>query len=199
MYYYFKGDLVHLEQNIAVIECNGVAYKLFITLNTYKNLYGKKEIVKLFSYLNVREDAMTLFGFYSEEELNGFKQLISVSGVGPKVAIAILSELLPQEFAVAVITNDPKTITRASGVGIKLAGRIILELKDKISKEQVSSNFPIKGNITIPINNNTSEALNALCVLGYSRQQAQQAISKISNLEELSLEDIIRNALKQLI
>ena len=130
MYYSVRGNVIHLGQNIAVVECGGVGYKCQTTINTLKNLKLNAE-AKLYTYLNVREDAMELFGFYTEEELSAFKTLIGVSGVGPKVGIAILSVLSPQQIALAIASDDLKSITMAPGVGKKLAQRIVLELKDK--------------------------------------------------------------------
>lgn len=198
MYYYINGVLAVLEQNSAVIDCGGVGYKLAITANTHRHLGIAGGIAKLFTYLNVREDALDLFGFYDMEELTCFKQLLSVSGVGPKVAIAVLSELTPEKFAVAVVTNNPKALTAASGVGAKLAQRVILELKDKIKNEQLSDTSNGAAYDNTPIFGAKSEALNALAVLGYTKSEAEAAINKSGLSDSASVEEIIKAALKQL-
>ena len=132
MYYSVRGEVINLGPGIAVIECGGVGYKCFTTMNTQKNLSIGSE-VKLYTYLSVREDAMELFGFYTEEEKNAYMNLIGVSGVGPKVGLAILSALTPSQVSMAIASGDIKTITMAQGVGKKLAQRIVLELKDKFN------------------------------------------------------------------
>lgn len=198
MYYYLNGTLAVLEQGIAVIDCGGVGYKLNITANTHKHLGIIGGIVKLFTYLNVREDVLDLFGFYDLEEQNCFKLLLSVSGVGPKAALSILSELSPEQFAVAIVLNDTKSLTRAQGIGAKLAQRIILELKDKIKNEQLSnkdSNFDISN---MPIFGAKAEAVNALAVLGYSKFEAQDAVKNSGLGDEVGVENIIRASLKLL-
>lgn len=199
MYYYFNGELAVLEPTVAVIDCGGVGYKLNISVNTYKRLEQGGKSAKLFSYLNVREDALDLFGFYDAEELNCFKQLISVSGVGPKVAIAVLSELTTERFAVAVVTNDAKALSAAQGVGAKTAQRIILELKDKIGNEQLvqrGADFDISH---ISPSGARAEAVNALAVLGYTRAEAQSAVNKAEVTENAGVEEVIKQALKQLL
>ena len=198
MYYHIKGTLQHIEPGIAVIDCGGVGYSLFISDNTYKRLTQGEE-VKLYSHLNVREDALDLFGFYELDEKNSFKQLHSVSGVGPKVAMAILSALTPQQVAVSIAANDIKAFTNASGVGPKLAQRIVLELKDKIAKEQLTASVGDIGTAYIPAGGSKSEAVNALCVLGYSRSEAQQAVGNCKMDDTASVEDIIKQALKHLL
>ncbi len=198
MYYYVNGKLAVLEQGIAVVDCGGVGYKLSITANTYKHLGTIGEMVKLYTYLNVREDILDLFGFYDFEEQNCFKQLISVSGVGPKAALSILSELSPEQFAIAIVLNDAKALTRAQGIGAKLASRIILELKDKIKNEQLSNNESDIDILNLPIFGAKAEAVNALSVLGYSKYEAQDAVKKCGLSDTDGVENIIRAALKLL-
>ena len=137
MYYYIKGTLVQKNDNYIVVDANGVGYMIYTSLNSMQNAgeVGKK--ITIYTYLHVREDVMDLFGFTTIEEKNMFMQLISVSGVGPKAALSILSVTTPAKFAVAVITNDVKTITKASGVGPKMAQRVILELKDKMKTDEL--------------------------------------------------------------
>ena len=196
MIYSLNGEVTHLEQNLIVVECGGVGYACRSTSTAVSRaVIGKK--LKLYTYLNIREDAAELFGFSDESELNCFKMLLSVSGVGPKVAIAILSDLKPQEFALAVVNDDSKTITRAQGVGSKLAQRIILELKDKLKKDSsfASADMP-KVNLSAPASNAASEALTALMVLGFSNSQAQKALSGLP--EELSVQELVKEGLKRL-
>ena len=138
MFYYVKGELVMTDPQSAVVDCGGVGYKLTVSMNTLSRLTELGKKVCLYTHFSVREDAVELFGFYDTEELYAFRLLISVSGVGPKAAIAILSLLSPAKFAVAVSTGDTKTLSKASGVGAKTAARIVLELKDKVSATAVA-------------------------------------------------------------
>ena len=196
MIYSLNGEVTHLEQNLIVVECSGVGYACRSTSTAVSRaVIGEK--IKLYTYLNVREDAVELFGFSDESELNCFKMLLSVSGVGPKVAIAILSDLKPQEFALAVVNDDSKTITRAQGVGSKLAQRIILELKDKLKKDGsfASADIP-KIDLSATANNAVSEAMTALMVLGFSNSQAQKALSGLS--DGLSVQELVKEGLKRL-
>ncbi len=196
MYYSFHGKLILKEPTFAVIECNGVGYRLGISLNTFNKLSDVGDDCLLFSYLSVKEDALELYGFYDQSELNAFKQLISVSGVGCKVAVSILSELTAEQFAIALMSEDYKALTHASGVGAKLAQRIILELKDKISKESTSVSFDISAVSAIKAGGNLSSAIEALCVLGYTKSDAASAVSKTGFTDEDSVDLIIKKALK---
>lgn len=195
MFYSLKGELIHIEPTFVVIECNGVGYKCFITDNTLRKLPKLTEEVKLYTYLNVKNESVDLFGFITESELNCFKMLISVSGVGAKVAIAILSALSDEDFAMAVVSEDVKSITLAQGVGKKLAQRIILELKDKLKKEgqTVASSRNIG---VISASENVIKASNALTVLGYSKEEVMPILSKFD--VSLSVEELIKVTLKEL-
>lgn len=176
MIYSLKGTVAVVEQNLAVIECGGVGYACRTTANTLATLKSGEE-GKLYTYMAVREDAVELFGFADMQELNCFKMLISVSGVGPKAAISILSGMTPQAFALCVASGDSKSLTTAPGIGKKIADRIVLELKDKIAKENISS---VKSDSLIPVaavSNSVSEAVSALMVLGYSNSEATKAIA----------------------
>ena len=207
MYYYIRGELVVSTPNMAVVDAAGVGYKMTISENTYRALprrTDKNPSVTLYSYLSVREDGIELFGFVSERELSSFKMLLSVSGVGPKAAMAILSLLTPEKFALAVCTEDKKTISKASGVGPKTAARIILELRDKLMKE-TSIDEDLSTAVLdhsaeaagAPARGKLSEAMDALLVLGYTRSEAQNALKSIDT-QALSIEDIIKEALKKL-
>ena len=204
MFYYIKGTLAVLEPTFAVVDAGGVGYKLTISNTTHEtlpNLYtNKNPEVKLFTYLAVREDDVELFGFYTHEELSAFKMLTSVSGVGPKAAMAILSVFTPEKFALAVCTNDTKAISKANGVGAKTAARIVLELQDKLMKETPQEVLS-GGTVAVPAARSTvkgvlSEAQDALTVLGYSRTEAVSALSGID--PALGLEETIKLALKKL-
>ena len=209
MFYYIKGPLVQATPTMAVLDACGVGYQLTISENTYRSLpphhtTDTPPTVTLYTHLSVREDGIELFGFFDQRELSSFRMLLSVSGVGPKAAMSILSLLTPEKFALAVCTEDKKTISKASGIGPKTAARIILELRDKLMKErgieddlssamldhsQDAPAAPAKGKL--------SEAQDALLVLGYSRSEAQNALKSI-DVTSLSVEDIIKEALKQL-
>ena len=198
MFYSIRGKLIHSEPGVAVIECGGVGFKTNISFNTQKSLPKQGEEVMLFTYLNVREDALDLFGFYSKEELNCYKMLTNISGVGPKVVLAILSELTPEKLALAVAASDSKAFSRANGVGPKLAGRIVLELKDKVkglifeSSSEEASSAAVLNNAS----SNAAGAVQALTALGYSPSEAAAVVGKIDS--SLKTEEIIRLALKSL-
>jgi len=197
MYYHINGELCLTAPHTAVIDCGGVGYKLTVT-NTTIGQIGHKigEKVKLYTYLAVREDAMELFGFYSMEEHIAFCQLITVSGVGPKAAISILSTMNPSQFAAAVCSSDTKAISKAPGIGAKTAARIVLELKDKLAKEygtEIVSATPVG----VTKSGKLSDAVNALLVLGYTKQEATEALSGIDS-STMPLETLITAALKRL-
>ena len=196
MIYSVKGTLIHIESGFAVVECGGIGYKVNTTITTQKQL-KLNSTVTLYTHMNVREDAVELFGFYSKGELSTFKMLISISGVGPKVALAILSELSSEQIAMSVSASDYKTLTRASGVGPKLAQRIILELKDKIKGVSPDSDGAVvlKGSV-IADTGNVSKAVAALAVLGYSAADVTPVLSKLD--PSLTVEQLISATLRQM-
>ena len=199
MFYYLNGTVAHVEPYLAVIDCGGVGYACRTTSYTLSAL-KKGDKGKLFTYLNVREDAVELYGFATAEELRLFQQLISVSGVGPKAALSILSSSTPANLALSIITGDEKALTCAPGVGKKIAQRVILELKDKLAKGQtISASGESYGGtgVTVIPENKLSEATAALAVLGYSQGEINLALKGI-DLEGLSLEQIIKEALKKM-
>ena len=200
MYYYVSGMVAHVEPYLAVIDCGGVGYACRTTSFTLSQI-KKGDTAKLFTYLSVREDAMDLYGFFSQEELKLFQQLISVSGVGPKAALAILSSSSPANLAMSIITGDEKSLTAAQGVGKKIAQRIILELKDKLAKGQTisaSGESVVGPSVTIIPQNKLSEASAALAVLGYSQAEINVAL-KGMDVEGQPLEQIVRLALKNMV
>ena len=200
LFYYLNGTVAHVEPYLAVIDCNGVGYACRTTSYTLSAL-KKGEKGKLFTHLNVREDAVELYGFATAEELRLFQQLISVSGVGPKAALSILSASTPANLALSIITGDEKALTTAPGVGKKIAQRVILELKDKLAKGQTISgageSYGGTGVTVIP-ENKLSEATAALAVLGYSQGEINIALKGI-DLDGQSLEQVIKQALKKMV
>ena len=193
MLYRLRGSLIHTEPSFAVIECAGVGYKCYTTMNTQRSLPAIGKEAVLYTHMNVREDAVDLFGFSSLAELNCFKLLTSVSGVGPKVGLAILSVLSPEQVAVAVAAGDFKTLTMAQGVGNKLAQRVILELKDKLKAlgggEEVTAASGV-----VNAAGNAAEAMNALTVLGYTPSDVAPVVAKFDS--SLPVEELIRLTLK---
>ena len=204
MFYHIAGEYVHIDENFAVIDCGGVGYRLTVSRNTMAALGtpGEGRRVKLYTYLQVREDDLELFGFADEAELSAFRLLISVSGVGPKAAMAILSLLNPDQLAIAVASEDVKAISRANGVGAKTAARVVLELRDKFGAIPVvgkagsaKAALGLGGAAAPAAGGKMGEALDALSVLGYSRSEAAEAMRHIDTAA-LSVEQIITAALK---
>ena len=200
MFYYVQGQTAHLAPYLAVIACGGVGYACRTTNHTLARL-KKGEQAKLFTYLNVREGVFDLYGFATEEERNCFELLIGVSGVGPKAALSILSSSTPEALAMSIITGDEKALTVAPGIGKKIAQRVILELKDKLAKGQLTApggeSYGGTGVTVIP-ENKASEAAAALAVLGYSQAEIGAALKGI-DLDSLKLEEVIKQALKKMV
>ena len=197
MFYYVSGTVAEIGPNLAVIDCGGVGYACATTNYTISRL-KKGERAKLFTYLHVREEIFELFGFSSQQELSSFKMLIGVSGVGPKAALAILSSTTPNNLALSIVTGDEKALTAAPGIGKKIAQRIILELEDKLAKEQTS--FSSDGPVPVIAAggaNKAGEASAALAVLGYGTPEIAAALKGVDM--EQPLEEIIRQALKKMV
>ena len=199
MFYYLIGVVAEMEATLAVLDSGGVGYACATTNYTLSQL-KKGERAKLYTYMNVREDAVDLFGFSSQSELHSFKLLLGVSGVGPKAALAILSTNTPANLAMAVVMGDEKALTAAPGIGKKIAQRIILELKDKLAKEQASFGPDTGGSVPLTVlpNDKAKEAGAALAVLGYSGSEVAAALKGI-DIDTLPLEEIIRQALKRMV
>ncbi|MEE1351862.1 MAG: Holliday junction branch migration protein RuvA [Clostridia bacterium] len=198
MYYYINGTLAAKGENYLVVDNSGVGYMIYTSLSCIEKAGSVGSEITVYTYLNVREDAMELYGFYSEEERKMFLLLISVSGVGPKAGLALLSVASPQKLASAIITGDEKLLTKASGVGPKAAKRVILELKDKIDNEALGlsaeiDDAPAREAVII---GSKAEAMSALTVLGYNAQEAKTVLAKLD--ESLSTEELIKKALVQL-
>lgn len=199
MFYYVDGTVAAVEPGLAVIDCGGVGYACSTSRNTASRLKpGKK--ARLYTHFYAHEDQVQLFGFLDQEELRCFRMLIGVSGVGPKAALSILSEASPEKLALAIITEDERVLTQAPGIGKKIAKRIVLELRDKMSREQLESasgaaaiEFPQAGGAV----NHTQEAVAALLALGYSQAEALRAMEGCP-ADAPSAEDIIRYCLKRL-
>lgn len=196
MIYNLKGKLTVCDVNFIVVECGGVGFKCFTTLNTVKQIGKVGSEVNVFTHLSVREDAMDLYAFATPAELDAFKLLITVSGIGPKAAASILSELTPDRLALCIASGDAKSITAAQGVGKKTAERVVLELKDKMNgivSESVSSSV---NNASSVETSSASEAVAALVALGYSQSDAAVVVGSLD--KSMSVDEMIRHGLKQL-
>lgn len=200
MFYYVDGTVTVLKQGLAVIDCGGVGYACHASQNTI----GKLKIgtrARLLTYLNVREDIFELYGFIDEEEQSCFEMMIGVSGVGPKAALSILSVAPPDRLALSIITGDEKMLMQAPGIGKKIAQRIVLELRDKMSKEQLeiaSASSPVAAAAVSGGVNHTQEAVAALMVLGYTQAEALHAMEGL-DAAGMDAEEIIRQCLKKLV
>ena len=202
MLYHVRGELIYRDSSTAVVECGGVGYKTTVSLNTSESLVGKEgKSVRLFTHLAVREDGIELFGFFRKEEMEAFRLLTSVSGIGPKAAMAILSLFTPERLAVAIVSEDARAIAKANGVGPKSAARVVLELKDKMKERaEISS---VDGTDTpsvspVALSGATAEAADALAVLGYNRSEINTVLRSFDS-SKMTTEEIIRTALGRFI
>lgn len=199
MFYYLDGTVAEILPGLAVIDCGGVGYACLTTNHTLSQI-RKGERSKLYTYLNVGESVFDLYGFASSKELESFRMLLGVSGVGPKAALAILSACTPEALALAVVSGDEKALTAAPGVGKKIAQRIILELKDKLARESAATGLDFSGGNAgkaTAFTSKAGEAAAAMAVLGYSAQEAAAALKGLDT-DALSLEELIRQALKRM-
>lgn len=199
MFAYIKGSLEVKTTGYIVVEANGIGYKIFMSETAIERLGEVGTTVKVHTYVRVREDDVSIFGFNTNEELRMFELLLSVSGIGAKSAITILSNISPSSFALAVISNDINTLKKLPGIGVKSAQRVILELKDKLKSEEAISKNEKTEEITIAIHEDekVGEAISALQVLGYSKKEIETAMEKIDTTA-LTVEDIIRKGLNNL-
>lgn len=198
MIYYVSGKLAAVEEDRAVIDVNGIGFSVFMPLRDLRELGPSGSFVTAYTYLNVREDAMQLYGFLSKDDLSVFRLLINISGIGPKVAVGVLSQLTADDLRFAVLSDDIKTIQSAPGIGKKTAQKLILELKDKLKLEDAIEHSFAGAGTSSGDNVNRSEAIEALEALGYSGSEALKAVNRIENIAELSVEEIIKQALKEM-
>lgn len=193
MFYSVTGKIIKTFVSAVAVECSGVSFKINTSLNTLKKIGGEGNKATLYTYLSVREDALDLFGFCDEDELECFKLLISVSGVGPKAALSILSLLTPESLALAVVSGDAKAVTKAQGVGPKIAERVVRELKGKLSSFEFSDNGELSDIADVSLNSDKSEAVGALQFLGYSQSEASRAVASVKG--DFTVEEVIKKAL----
>ncbi|MEG0872882.1 MAG: Holliday junction branch migration protein RuvA [Clostridia bacterium] len=196
MYAHFKGKVDTVLLDRVIIEVGNIGYEIYLPENELAELRDIKDEIKIYTYLQVREDDMKLFGFLSIETLNFFKKLISVSGVGPKVALGIIANISANDMCIAIATDNVVQLKSVPGIGPKMAQKIIFELKDKVLKGQMD-NIKGKASQNIPDNKNITEAITALQVLGYSKRQVKDIID-MQKIEGESTEDIIKKVLKEM-
>jgi len=198
---YVKGELVAIEDDKAIVDVNGMGYNIFMSAQAIGLLPPIGENVRLHTYLHVKEDAMQLFGFLTRDDLKVFKLLITVSGIGPKGGLNILSKLSPDDLRFAVLSNDVKAISSAQGIGKKTAEKLIIELKDKLNIEDVLNKTVEQSASSVhSIGNNEvqAEAIQALVALGYGNTEAAKAVKKVPVDEEMSVEQLLKAALKNM-
>ena len=198
---YIRGELISIEEEKVIVEVNGVGFGIFMPAQSMNLLPTIGEEVKLHTYMNVREDAMQLFGFLTKDDLNVFKLVIGVSGIGPKGGLSILSELSPDELRFAVMSHDVKAISASQGIGKKTAEKLIIELKDKLSIEDVLQRVEdSEARTSVSANHQDNqiqaEAIQALVALGYGNSEALRAVKRVDITEETSVEDVLKLALK---
>lgn len=200
MYSYIKGELVEIMDDVIVVEAGQIGYNIHIPASMIDNFTGTGQEVKIYTYLQVKEDDMQLYGFLTRDDLNIFKLLLGVNGIGPKGALAVLSVMTPDDLRFAVLGEDSKAIAKAPGIGNKTAQRVILELKDKLSLEDA---FEAKTAHVAEVNTNSlssvkNEAVQALTALGYSSSEALKAINGVELREDITVEEVLKEALKQM-
>ena len=200
MYAYKKGELAEINTDHIVIEAGGIGYQVFISLQTFDYLPSVGENLKIYTYLYLREDAMILYGFLTKDDLELFKLLISVSGIGPKGGLAILSTLEADDLRFAILSGDAKAISKAPGVGGKTAQRVILELKDKLSLEDAfeAKTEHVQKNAAAAGGSVKNDAVMALTALGYSSTESLKAVSAVEITEDMDVEEVLKAALKHL-
>lgn len=200
MYAYIKGELAEINTDHIVVEAGGIGYQVFISLQTFDYLPSVGEDLKIYTYLYLREDAMILYGFLTKDDMELFKLLISVSGIGPKGGLAILSTLEADDLRFAILSGDAKAISKAPGVGGKTAQRVILELKDKLSLEDAfeAKTEHVQKNAAVAGGSVKNDAVMALTALGYSSTESLKAVSAVEITEDMDVEEVLKAALKHL-
>lgn len=200
MYSYIRGELAEINNDHIVIDVNGIGYQIFIPTNSMNYLPSIGSEIKIHTYLYIREDAMILYGFLTKDDLEMFKLLITVSGIGPKGGLGILSTLSSDDLRFAVLSGDSKAISKAPGIGAKTAQRVIIDLKDKMSLEDAFEK-KLEHSSALPINENNSvknDAVLALTALGYSSTESLKAVSKVEISPDMDVEDVLKAALKHM-
>lgn len=198
---YVKGILTETFEDTIVVEANGIGYNIKVPMTLFSAMPQTGAQVKIYTYLNVREDAMNLFGFANRDDLNIFKLLITVSGIGPKGALGILSTITPDDLRLAVLSDDAKAISKAPGIGAKTAKKLIIELKDKLKLEDAFEKLSQPDTVLTDGSTNEdgrAEAIQALVALGYGNSEAIQAVRKVENADNKDSETVLKEALKNL-
>lgn len=199
---YISGPLTEVEEDVIVVEGGAVGYNIHVPLSLLEQLPPLGSQVRIYTYLKVQEDAMTLYGFGSRHDLKMFKQLLGVNGVGPKGALAILSALNPADLRLAILSGDAKAISKAPGIGLKTAQRLILDLKDKVNMEDVlpslAEDAPAREAKQAGLGPAAKEALDALVALGYSPMEAAKAVRRVDAAESMTSEEVLKASLRYL-
>ena len=195
---YVKGELVEINDNNIVVECYGIGYEIMVPSSVLSGLPSIGEMVKIFTYQNVKEDALDLYGFLTKDDLTIFKLLITVNGIGPKGALNILTVISPDELRLAVLSDDVKAIQKAPGIGGKTAHKLIIELKDKLSIEDVITKGATRIDVALPSQSARDEAIEALVSLGYSSSEAIRAVRAVTDADSMDSEQLLKAALKQI-
>ena len=194
---YIKGTVEQMTDSSVVIECGGIGYQILVSVATLAKLSGKAH-VKVYTYMQVREDGITLYGFLDHEEIQMFHRLITVNGLGPKIAMGMLGAVTPSQIMLAIVTDDVNALSKAPGIGKKTAQRIILDLKDKIKTEDAVAGMAVSPQESLRVSSGEKQdAIDALIALGYGRSDAVKAVMEVA-VEGLSAEQIIKNALRKL-
>ena len=200
MYSYMKGELIEILDETIVLEVNNIGYNIHIPASMIDSFHGTGQTLKIYTYFHVKEDAMKLYGFLTRDDLNIFKQLLGVNGIGPKGALAILTVMTPDDLRFAVLGEDAKAIAKAPGIGNKTAQRLILELKDKLSLEDAfeAKLMHQEEGTEMKVSGIKSEAMQALTALGYSSAEALMAVNGVELHEEITVEEVLKSALRQM-
>lgn len=202
---YIKGRLVETAENIIVVECNGIGYQMLVPLSVIDSMPPCGNDVKIYTHMHVREDLLQLFGFLTRDDLEVFKLLISVSGVGPKAALSILGTITADELRYAVMADDAKTIAKTPGIGAKTAGKLVIELKDKLKYRDINDVMDVSGQNSVNVSSKAadksiiSDAVEALVALGYSATDAMKAVRSVDAADYTTVEQLLKLSLKHMI